>query len=174
MSIKQKIYLLVGLMALIVVALIVGVVKPLFSDIKKTAASAEESRDKLISFEMIDKNYLQQIEEDYNDISGNLELVKTQLIDKSEAVRFFEALESIASSTGNGLEINASDFPSLTLSLVGSFSNFMKFLGWLENGDYFINVNSINITRASERGISEIITNNDVKANLIITVYTKG
>jgi hypothetical protein len=173
MNTGQKIYLLVGSMVLIVVAMIVGVVKPLFLDIKKTAVSAEESRDKLLSFETIDKNYLQQIEIETASFSDNLELVKSQLIDKAEAVKFFEAMELIASSTGNEIEINASDFPTLTLNLKGTFSNFMKFLGLLENGNFFINVNSIGLTKASGTGISETVSSNEIRADLKIIVYIK-
>jgi len=173
MNTGQKIYLLVGLMVLIIIALIVGVVKPLFSDIKKTAASTEESRDTLISFEMIDQKSLQQIAAETTSIGDNLELIKSQLIDKTEAVKFFEAMESIASSTGNEIEIDASDFPNLTLNIVGNFSNFMKFLGLLENGNYFINVNSISLTKASGTEISEIIPSNNIRADLKIIVYTK-
>ena len=160
-------------MILIIVALIVGVVRPLFSDIKKTAAFAEESKDRMISLETIDENYLEQVETDYQDISVNLDLVRNGLVDKSKAVKFFEALESIASSTNNELEINASEFPTLTLNLVGSFPDFMKFLGWLENGYYFIKVDSINVNRVGEREGTESVAAGEIKTNLKITVYTK-
>lgn len=173
MTIKQKIYLIVGLMTLIVVALVFGALRPLFLEIKKTAVETADSKNKLTSFEIIDKGYLAQVETDYRDINSNLELVKTKLIDKSEAVKFFEALESVASSTNNQLEINAADFPVLTLGLVGSYSDFMKLLGWLENGDYFINVDVINIAKVSERETPEIIQSGKVKSTLRINVFTK-
>jgi len=173
MNIKQKIYLVVGAMVLIIVALIVGAIKPLVLDIKKTAAAAGESKDRMISLETIDKNYIAQVEAEYNDVSTNIDLVRAGLVDKSKAVKFFEALESIASSTDNELEINASDFPVLALNLAGDFPALMKFLGTLENGYYFLSVDSININRVGEVEGAEKLPVGEIKTNLKITVYTK-
>jgi hypothetical protein len=171
MSVKQKIYLIFACIALVFILLTLFVVKPLFLEIKKTAAFVLESREKLISLETMDKRYVEGVEKDYEDINAELAGIKEQLIDKNEAVKFFEALESVASATSNEIEISASEFPSLTLSLFGTFPNFMKFLGWLENGEYFINVNLLNISRASAREGLETIPEGMIKTTLKIKAY---
>jgi hypothetical protein len=171
MSVKQKIYLIFACVILIFILLASFVVKPLFLEIKKTAASVLESREKLISLETMDKRYVEDVEKDYKDINTELIEVKKQLIDKNEAVKFFEALEFVASVTSNEIEITASEFPSLTLSLFGTFPDFMKFLGWLENGEYFINVDSLNISRASAKEGVETAPEGMIKTTLKIKAY---
>jgi len=171
MSIKQKIYLIFTAIIAIFIVLILFVIKPFFLEIKKTATSVLESRERLISLETMDEKYVKGIEKDYEDIIGKLVEIKKQFIDKNEAVSFFEALESVASSTNNEIEISVSEFPSLTLNLFGTFPNFMKFLGWLENGEYFINVNSVNITRTSGEEAPETISMGMIKTTLKIKAY---
>jgi hypothetical protein len=171
MSIKQKIYLIFTAIIAIFIVLILFVIKPFFLEIKKTATSVLESRERLISLETMDEKYVKGIEKDYEDIIGKLVEIKKQFIDKNEAVSFFEALESVASSTNNEIEISASEFPSLTLSLFGTFPDFMKFLGWLENGEYFINVNLINISKTGERDDLENVSAGMIKSILKIKAY---
>jgi len=171
MSAKQKIYLIFLVIITVFTLLIIFVIKPLFLEIKKTAVAVSESREKMMSLEEIDKNYLEELEIDRREISNNIDLVKKQLIDKNEAVKFFEALESVASATSNEIEISASDFPSLAISLTGTFSDLMKFLGWLENGEYFIDADSLSVSRKSERGDLEITPSGIIKSTLKIRAY---
>ena len=171
MSAKQKIYLIFLVIITVFTLLIIFVIKPLFLEIKKTAAAVSESREKMMSLEEIDKNYLEELEIDRREISNNIDLVKKQLIDKNEAVKFFEALESVASVTFNEIEISVSDFPSLALSLTGTFPDLMKFLGWLENGDYFIDVDFLSVSRKSERADTEIVPSGIIKSTLKIKAY---
>lgn len=171
MSIRQKIYLAFLCVITMLTLLILFVFKPLFVEIKNTAASTLESREKLIALERMDKKYIEEVEKDYEIISGNLVAIKKQLVGKSGAVGFFEAMETAAESTNNKIEISASEFPILTLSVFGTFSDLMKFLGWLENGDYFIGVESINIARVSVKEDAELITDGRIKTNIKIKIY---
>ena len=171
MNIRQKTFLIFACIIVVFVLLGLFIVKPLFLEIKKTAASTMESREKLIALETIDKKYIEEMDEEYEIISRELALVRKQLVDKNSAVEFFEALEIVASSTSNEIEINASDFPVLTLNLFGTFPDAMKFLGWLENGDYFIDVASVNISKASAREGSELAPDGKINTNLKIKAY---
>ena len=107
MSVKQKIYLIFAGIVLIFTLLALFVVKPLFLEIKKAAVSVLESRERLISLETMDKRYVEGVGADYENINSKLIEIKKQLIDKNEAVKFFEALESAASVTSNEIEISA-------------------------------------------------------------------
>ena len=169
---NQKNYIVIACIAIVFILGILFVIKPFFLEIKDTAVIVLESRERLISLETMDKRYVEEIEKERVNINARLIEVKKQLIDKNEAVKFFEALEAIASSTDNGIEINASEFPSLTLSISGEFPGLMKFLGWLENGDYFINIDSVNISKIGISEDSENISSGKIKTTLKITAYT--
>lgn len=169
---NQKNYIVIACIAIVFILGILFVIKPFFLEIKDTAVIVLESRERLISLETMDKRYVEEIEKERVNINARLIEVKKQLIDKNEAVKFFEALEAIASSTDNGIEINASEFPSLTLSISGEFPGLMRFLGWLENGDYFINIDSVNISKIGISEDSENLSSGRIKTTLKITAYT--
>jgi len=142
-------------------------------EIKKVSALIGQSQQKLLGLEKTDQNYLKQLETDYQEISDNLALLKSGLIDSNQAVGFFMALEQAASSTSNKIEIKAEDFPSLTIELIGSFPNLMRFLGWLEKGKYFLEINSLQIRAIGEKEILEGFSPGDVKTTLKLKIYTK-
>lgn len=174
MNAKQKIFLIAGIFIILIILLFFGAVKPIISEIKKASASVKENREKLLLLEKTDQDYLKQVEADYKDISNNLSVIQSGLIDKEQAVDFFIILEEIASSTSNNLKINASGFPVLILDLEGSFPNLIKFVGLLENGKYFIDVDSTNLRRTA---IKETLeggpSSENIKANIEIKVYTQ-
>ncbi|MFZ5559198.1 MAG: hypothetical protein ACOZAL_00130 [Patescibacteria group bacterium] len=173
MNIKQKIFLTSGIICIIIIFLFWSGVKTLVLEIKKASALAKESQQRLLSLEKTDQNYLKQLETDYKEISNNLTLLKSGLIDSNQAVSFFMALEEAASSTSNKIEIKAEDFPSLNIELIGSFPNLMRFLGWLENGKYFLEIDSIQTRAIGEREIIEGFSPGDVKTTLKLKIYTK-
>lgn len=173
MNIKQKIFLASGLILIIIIFLLLGGLKPIVLEIKRTSTLVRESQQRLLSLEKTDPNYLKQLEADYKEINNNLALLKSGLIDGNQAVSFFVALEEAASSTSNRLEIKAGEFPSLTLELIGSFPNLMRFLGWIENGKYFLEINSIQTRAVGDKEINEGFSFGDVKTTLKIKIYTK-
>lgn len=177
MNIKQKIYLVSSIGFIIVVLLIWGIFRPLVFEIKITSSLVEERNEKLIVLEKTDKEYLEQLETDYNNIKQDISLVKLGFLDADQAVDLFLELENIAAKTSNQLKIEAINFPAFNLHLMGNFSNLMKFLGWLENSKYFIDVDSIKIRRFSEKDLTleqkETISTGDIKSILEVRVYLK-
>jgi len=173
MNIKQKTYLISALFMVLIIILALGVIKPLMLEIEKASATAEESREKLLLLEKTDQDYLKQVESDYKEINDNLGLIKSGLIDSEEAVDFFMALEGVAYFVSNRLEIKATEFPSITLNLMGSFPNLMRFSDWLESGKYFLDIDSIQVRRISEGETIEGLSAGDVKSTIKIKLYTK-
>ncbi len=172
MNPKQKIFIIAGIIFIFITLLIFLIAKPMFFEIVKVSATVSQSRDRLLLIENTDQNYFQQIESDYNEISENIAVVQNGLIDNNQAVEFFMDLEKIASLTFNELEINAGNFPVLDLTLVGSFPDLMRFLGWLEEGKYFLGIESIDSRQVSVKEPEEN-PSNDLKTNIRIKVYTK-
>jgi len=173
MNIKQKICLISALFLVLIVILTLGVIKPLISEIKKASATAEESRERLLLLEKTDQDYLKQVESDYKEINDNLDLIKSGFVDSKRAVDFFMALEEIASSISEKIEIKATEFPVITINLMGSFPNLMRFLGWLESGKYFLDVDLLQIKRIGEGETVEGFSAGDIRATVTIKLYSE-
>ena len=173
MDIKQKTYLISALFLVLIIILALGVIKPLMLEIKKASATAEESREKLLLLEKTDQDYLKQVESDYKEINDNLGLIKSGMIDSEEAVDFFMALEEIASSVSNKIEIKATEFPVITVNLMGTFPNLMRFLGWLESGKYFLDLDLVQIKRIGEGETVEGFSAGDVRTTVKINLYSE-
>lgn len=151
MNIKQKICLSLGLIIIIAVLLFGLLVQPLLREIKSTSASLGEKKEKLNILEKADQKYLEQLEIDYEETKKDLSLVESAFLISDQAVDFIVELETFASLTFNTLEIKSVNYPVFSLHTIGSFSNLMKYLAWLENGRYFVNIDSINIRRIGTR-----------------------
>lgn len=176
MNIKQKICLVSGLVLIIAIFLLWGPVKFLTLEIKATSVLIQERKERLLVLEETDQAYLRQLESDYNDIEENISLVRSGFLEAEQVVDFFIELENIGSSTFNKLEIEAGKFPFFTLHLIGNFPSLMKFLGWLENSTYFIDVDSLQIRPFSERSRfleEETISLGDIRTVLKIRSYSK-
>jgi len=150
MNTNQKIYLTAGLAIIIVILLIWGIIRPLVLEIKITSNSVKERNEKLIVLRKTDQEYLRKLESEYNNIRQDISLVGSGFLNTDQIVDFFVDLENMALVTFNKLEIEAGELPSFTLFLLGSFPNLMKFLGWLENTKYFLDVDSVDIKGFSE------------------------
>lgn len=178
MNIKQKIYLVSGLILVIIILLFWGIIRPLVLEIKTASASLKERNEKLIILEKTDQEYLKQLELDYNDIEEDIALIKSGFLNTDQIVDFFVDLENIASSTFNNLEIEVEEFPFFNLNLLGDFSSLMKFLGWLENSKYFVDVYLIQIRQFTEKELSlekeRPSSVGEIKSVLKIKAYTKS
>lgn len=143
MNIKQKICLAVGLI-LIVLTLLVGIiVKSLVSEIKQSSDVVKKSNEELLTLQVTSRDYLNELESDYNEIKKDVDLIGRGFLTEEEIVGFFIEMENIASSTQNELEIEPGEFPVFTLYLLGDFADSMRFMGLLESSNYFININSV-------------------------------
>jgi len=173
MNPKQKIYIISGSILVLIALVVFRVIKPMIFEIGKISAMVSQSQDRLLLIESTDQTYFQQIESDYRQITDDLAIVKSGLIDNEQAVEFFMDLERIASLTYNNLEIDATNFPVLELTLIGNFPDLMKFLGWLEKGKYFLDVESFDSRQIGEREFLSGFSPGQVKTIVKIKVYTK-
>lgn len=172
MNIKQKFFLFSGLILVIIILLFWGIVKSLIVELKTTSALVKERNEELFALEKTDQNYLKQLEKDYKDIKENISSIESGFLDIDKAVDFFIKLENTAAATSNNLEIKTEEFPIFILTLSGSFPNLMKFLGWIENGDYFIDTNSIQIRHLITKELEELPSAN-IKTILDIKAFPK-
>jgi len=178
MTINQKISLSGGLILVVLAAIVFGLVRPLFFELKQTSLLVGAQKEKLLGIAKIEEKYLKELEQDYNKIKSDVLLLEKGFVDEKKAVEFFIELENTASQTSNKLEIKTEKFPEFTLSLTGEFSNLMKFIGWLENGKYFVDLDSIQVKRVSNKDLSfgegENISASDIKTTLKIKAYSSN
>lgn len=151
-------------------------VNPLMGEIKKTSASVTNKNQELLAAKNVDINYLKTLEINYKTISENINALKTYL-DENQVVGFIQELEGVANNVSASLDIKSANFPVFNLSLTGSFSATMKFLGWLENSPYFIDIESMQVRKISERDIfskdSKLFSVDDINTTFQIKLPSK-
>jgi hypothetical protein len=129
LSIKQKIFLVSGLLIIIIILLIGLVVKPLLGEIEETSFLVEESQEKLLLLKDADHRHLEQLEVEYEEIRNDISLVNSSFLEIDQVVDFIVGLETFASLSANKLEIKDVNYPIFSLQLISGFSNLMKYLG---------------------------------------------
>lgn len=151
LNIKQKTCLASGLLIIVIVLLVSLIVNPLLKEIKETSSLVKTNQEKLLLLKGADHKYLEQLKKEYEEIKNDILLVNSSFLEINQVVDFIMELEDFASTSSNRLEIKKVDYPAFNFQLIGSFSNLMRYLGWLENSKYFINIKSIQIGRVGER-----------------------
>lgn len=114
----------------------------------------------------------------------DINLINNLFLDKNEALKFFNFIEKISSDSQNYSNISIissgekiEDGLRIQISLYGSFSNFMKFLNYLENAPYLLQIEDLKIRRLSQLEILQMkqpgFKEGDINSNLLVKVYTQ-
>lgn len=191
MQTQQRIYLTLAILAVIIILLLSFLIRPLTARIKAVSADFKEKNDSLASFEDKGTDYLARLSSEYSEIEAKISEINNYFLDSEKAIDFILAIEKVASLSGNYQEIKEVGSPasltggpvenslSFQISLWGSFPNLVKFLAQLENMDYFIDINSLQISRIGERGMGGpekkeiMVVVGDVKSVINIKIYAK-
>ncbi len=194
---RKKIYLKILILIIAIAILVFFGINPIFSQINQISQKIQETQFILSEFDQ-QKKYLESLENDSEKIEKENIALSQVLIEPQNIVNFIIALERIADITENQMEIsviapkkdntlNASTQQSVTkdefynvpfnLSLEGKFNSLMDFLVLLENMEYYVDVDSINIEAATEQvqlENREMIERylGIIRTNLSIKVYT--
>lgn len=185
MTQKRKIYLTLTIITGLFLVMIFGVIYPLISKIKSTSFDLIQKKEIL---EDLEKNQqkISRLEKEYQLIKPELIKIEQNLLQQPEkTLDFIVALEGIAQKSNNQYEIKPIEQPKkessssldFQVSLWGNFPNLIRFLVYLENMPYLIEVTKIQIQRISQEGIiKKELTGlliGDVATNLNIKVYTQ-
>ena len=194
---RKKIYLKILILIIAIAVLIFFGIRPIFSQINQISQKIQETQFILSEFDQ-QKKYLEGLKNDSEKIKEENIILSQVLIEPQNIVNFIIALEKIADTTENQMEIsvvaskkeNVLNNPAqqsaskdefynvpFNLSLEGKFNSLMDFLVLLENMEYYVDVNSINIEAMTEQVQLE---NKEmleqylgiIKTNLSIKVYT--
>lgn len=185
MSRKRKIQILLVFFFGITILLVIFLIYPLFSGIKKISQDFLSQKEELLTLEKKVEN-LEKFKIIFPEISGDLEKIDNLFVDREVPVDFIRFLEktsrdsqvSLKISAGGALKIEKDPWPSISfqLFLAGPFPSLSQFLEKLESSIYLIEIQNLNISRLSETELKskefEKFSLGDVKATLSIKVFT--
>lgn len=186
MTQKQKLNLSIIIFGLVYVVLIVFVVSPLLSGIKKNSQDLTFQKQTLASFEAKLEN-LNRFKALYHEVEPNLEKVSNLLINPEVPVEFIAFLENTASNCQLFIDISSAiptkakedSWPALIFQInsIGSFPRFLKFLEKLETSPYLIRIQGLSIRRLTESDLQieamKGFAIGDVRAVFSIKVFTQ-
>lgn len=186
MNFKKKNNISIVIILILSLLLIVFLIYPLFSEIKKVSQNLLSQKENF-AFLVNKLENLQKFEIRFEEIRPNLEKTDNFFIEAEAPVEFIRFLENTARDCGISLKV--SPFPLLKtekdpwpflifqISSTGSFPNFLRFLEKLESSQYLIEIQNLNISRVSESELKlkgfEKFSLGDVITNLSLKVYAK-
>lgn len=185
MEIRKKIYYSLGIFVILTIVLIGFFVYPIGKEIKKDIREIIAEKEKIISFGK-EKENLERMKKFFKEggtatsetYQSKFEKIKNLFVNSDmplELINFLEEnfqalqLDAKISSIHKKEKQNAA-WPSLvlTISLKGSFANFLTFLNKLENAPYLIEILNLNMKKISQENQQPII-----ESSLLLNVYTK-
>lgn len=178
MSINGKIYTLISVFLLIIAAMILVVVMPILNDIKKSSSYLISSKNEIASMENQSKE-LDLFLQKQDDYVKNLDGFEKALVISADPVDFIKFLEQTAQASSLSSKISAltpetqnnKKVVTLQLSVLGSFSNIIHYIGRLENGSYLLEVQKLNIENYSQA--EKVEDNGQIRANFTVQALAK-
>ncbi|HUW71944.1 MAG TPA: hypothetical protein VMV66_01970 [Candidatus Humimicrobiaceae bacterium] len=188
MTLKRKIIVSTVFFLILSILLIVFVVSPLFSEIKKISLNFPAQKQNLATFKKEVEN-LQKFKKIWPETSLDLKKINQLFIDDPKVpIDFRHFWEKTAQDSGVYLKMSPANlsqtadtdpWPSIVFNFtsVGSFSNLLNFLEKLQSSDYLIEIQDFNITRLTEAELRspefKQFSLGDTRAVILIKVYTK-
>lgn len=185
---QQKIYLALSASAIVIIVLLLFLISPSVSKLKALSRNLNENNSTLLSYKEKGGDYLAQLKSDYNVLGQKISEINNSFVNPEKAIDFILAVEHLANITKNYEEIveitpqqekQESKALFFRVSLIGSFPNLVKFLAQLENMDYFVDFDSLDIITIDEGDLAALKDKNivasagDIKSAINIKVYTK-
>lgn len=177
MNIRQKIFLNIIAIVLTLFVSVFFLFKPLFVQVQKLSQTIEQQQ-AIIKNPAFREQYqarIIKIEKDYQTIEPKLSILKQSILEEKEAIRFIEILENTAQQTSLTQEIKIkseenkqTDGLILNLFLTGYFPDFLRFLETIENNQYLLQVQKIQIKALRDK---EKQLTGQIQSNAEIKVY---
>jgi Tfp pilus assembly protein PilO len=177
MTPSKKIYITLTIWVMLALLLISLVISPLFKGIKNNKESLLAAKKDTVSL-IADIDNLEIINKQYQEYSPNLEKINFLFVSSEIPVNFIRFLEKLAAdsnvailiSSGKNQKIEKQQWVPLyfRISVEGSYLNFSRFLDKLENSNYLIEVQDMEVrTVVSEKG------DQGISADFSIKVFTR-
>lgn len=189
MTLKKKLITSVVFFLILSILLIVFAIFPVFSGIRENSHNFPVQKQSLAVLEREFEN-LQKFKRIWPEVSPSLERIDNLFFvnDPRSLIDFRNSWYKNAQDSGVSLKISLAPSPQTTsadpwpatafnFTSAGPFSNLLVFLEKLQSSDYLIEIQNLNIIRLSEAELRSTefkeFSSGDVKANLLIKVYTK-
>lgn len=186
MDYKKKTYLTLIISAIIIIALLLFLVGKLVRNIKSSSSEILKTKSAVFSYKERSEKYLKDIKDAYAKVEPKISEINNAFVNPEKAIDFIVAIERVAAQTNNYQEIREIASPDkkegalyFQISLWGSFPNLIKFLAQLENMNYFVDSNSLQIMRIDEKELAgfidkgTIVSTGDVKSIINIKTHTQ-
>ncbi len=162
----------------IVAVLLAGfAIRPLFLNIKQNSKTLLIYKETLAQIEKKSEN-LRGFQLTYETHRADLKKMDQLFIDKEEPVEFIEFLEGEAARSKLTIDLTPVIFKagegevwpstSFRVELVGSFSNFLKFLDKIESSPYLITLSGLSLNKPAKN------TNGDIAISFQMKVYASS
>ena len=190
---KEKVILYGTLWFAVCVAMLLGIVWPLYLRLQNFPERYEGLRYRLEGLEIAVEKF-SSTKKEFEHINKNIELIRSRFLDPQQAVVFIEALERLSRDEQLYQEISlvSEPMPSgegaakssfvFSLTVIGTFEHLMKFIAHLENFLYAIDVERVSFSPTKEGQIYGLTPNSqkpasfkaspgDIASNIRIRVY---
>ena len=168
MTSRKNIFIISGILGILTIIMIISSVF-LFNEVVGASRNLLAEKQKIVISEK-EFSELESFEARYDDYKSNLDKIEQLFISVKAPVVFIEFLEKIA--LGNNLELDMSipsvsqdgstSLMSFQFSLIGNFSDIIRFTKIIENSPYLIKVGNINVKKylapnTDKKNISSVV-----------------
>jgi len=156
-NINSKIYLFSGTMGIIIIALIILVIFPFYSQIITLNKDINDQRVQLAIYEKQRLN-LDETRTEYNNIKEDIDNITSVLINPDDLIPFIDSLDMIASRNNLSHEINLINLDEsiennemiIEINLQGSWNATNNYLVDLEKLDKYLVIDNPNFTYSND------------------------
>ena len=178
-SLKNKIYILLGIFILLILSLVLFAVVPLAAGVKSDSENLISIKNSTAMLE-IQNEQIENFKRKYQNYAQNLQRMDQVFIDPDNSVDFIKFLETTAHDAGISPQISLlpdsgqKDGKAMMFQLFAS-SDFLKMLHFfevLENGAYLIEIGDLNIESSGSQG-GKVLPLGNIDATVSIKAFTK-
>jgi len=179
MNSKNKIYIISGALAIFTILMVVVCIF-LLNEIVKKSEDLAFGKSQVFSLEK-EFTDIEGFKKQYGNYQPNLVKIDQLFIDSHNPVDFFRFLEKTASDHGLKLNVSIPKFSGTAvisgdfqISLFGDFPKIVEFIQAIENGQYLIQIKSLNIAKQTVVGsFAKEQVSNQFNATVSMSVLAK-
>ena len=186
MDLKKKTILFSLIFGIIALILVSFAIYPLFKGIKKDSEGFIAVKKELtLCGSKVGK--FEQFKKIYKELEPDLERIERIFVDPEVPIDLIEFWEKTAINSELSINISPVSLKAVEtdpwnsigfqIAVIGSFSDFLKFLEKIETGPYLIKIQNLSVKRLTEEEISsekyKLASSGDVSITLLTKVFTK-
>ena len=159
MDLKRKIIIISIVFGAVTLSLIFFVIYPLLTGVKKNSQELILAKKELVSFKTKTEEF-EQSKEVYRDLKTDLEKIDELFVNPDVPIDLIKFWRETAKDSGLLIDISPTSLEAsetvlwgsmgFRLSLIGSFSNFLKFLEKIETAPYLVEIQNLSAKNSKQ------------------------